>query len=112
MKKGKIRKNKNVFKPIPGKFNVKITFSDVFYNDNDYKINTIDYSTFESFEEFLCRYGLDYWKKEDEEMFDDAIKRLNEGLFIQVGECGIGEPYSIPFLKKYGVDHFMKIEIL
>jgi hypothetical protein len=41
MKKGKIRKNKNVFKPIPGKFNVKITFSDVFYNDNDYKINSI-----------------------------------------------------------------------
>ena len=33
MKKGKIKKNKNIFKPAPGKFNVKITFSDVYQND-------------------------------------------------------------------------------
>jgi len=97
MKKGKIRKNKTTFKPTPGKFNVKITFSDVYHKDNDYQIHSIKYSTFESFEEFLYQYGLDYWEKEDKKMFDKAVKRLNEGLFIQNGESGIGEPYSTPF---------------
>jgi hypothetical protein len=114
MKKGKIRKNKTTaFRPIPGKFNVKITFSDVYNNDNDYQIHSIKYSTFESFEEFLYQYGLDYWEKEDKKMFDKAVKRLNEGLFIQNGESGIGEPYSIPFFNgELDVDYFMKIEIL
>ncbi len=110
MKKGK---NKTVFRPIPGKFNVKITFSDIFYNDGDYEINSIKYSTFESFDEFLFQYGLDSWKEENREMFDSAVKRLNKGLFIQNGVSGIGEPYSIPFFNgKYDVDYFMKIEVL
>ncbi len=40
MKKGKIRKNKTTFKPTPGKFNVKITFSDVYHNDKSIVLNT------------------------------------------------------------------------
>lgn len=106
-------KNRKVFRLVPGKFNVKITFSNIFYNDDDYEIDSIKYSTFESFDEFLFQYGLDYWEKEDKEMFDVAVKRLNEGLFIQRGVCGIGEPYSIPFFNdELDVDHFMKIEVL
>jgi hypothetical protein len=46
-------------------------------------------------------------------MFDKAVKRLNEGLFNQNGESGIGEPYSLPFFNgELDVDYFMKIEIL
>lgn len=110
------KRNKEKFQPVPGKFNVKITFSNHYYNENHYKPSLVVNETFNSFEHFLEQYGIlhyrDYSTKIGaKEMFLDTVKRLKEGLFVQIGQNGIGKPYSITFLERYD-DFFMKIEIL
>ena len=113
MKKGKIKAK---FQPVPGKFNVRITFAKEYNNETDYKVSKVVKSTYDSFEHFLEQYGIlhyrDYSTEPDaKEMFSDTVKRLEEGLFVQIGVNGIGEPYSITFFERYD-DYFMKIEIL
>lgn len=115
MKKGKIN-NKKKFQPVPCKFNVKITFSKEYYNENDYKTSLVVNETFDSFEHFLEQYGILHYRDHSDEpdakeMFLETVKRLNEGMFVQIGVNGIGEPYSITFFERYD-DYFMKIEIL
>lgn len=115
MKKGKIDKKKR-FQPVPGKFNVKITFSNEYRNENDYKANLVVNETFDSFERFLESYGITHYRDYEtgldaKIMFADTVKRLEEGLFVQIGQNGIGEPYSIHFFPEYD-DYFMKIEKL
>ena len=113
MKKGKIN-NKAKFQPVPGKFNVKITFSNQYYNETDYKVSKVVNETFNSFEHFLEQYGILHYRDHStepgsKEMFLETTKRLNEGKFVQIGVNGIGEPYSITFFERYD-DYFMKIE--
>ena len=113
MKKVKIN-NKKKFQPVPGKFNVKITFSNQYYNETDYKVSKVVNETFNSFEHFLEQYGILHYRDHStepgsKEMFLETTKRLNEGKFVQIGVNGIGEPYSITFFERYD-DYFMKIE--
>ena len=107
---------KKKFQPVPGKFNVNITFSNHYNNETDYKIGKVVKSTFNSFEHFLEQYGILHYRDHSDEpgskeMFLETTKRLNEGKFVQIGVNGIGEPYSITFLERYD-DYFMKIEII
>ena len=116
MKKGKInnKKYKAKFQPVPGKFNVKITFAKEYYNENHWVASLVVNKTFDSFEHFLEQYGILHYRDYStelgaKEMFLDTVKRLEEGLFVQIGVNGIGEPYSITFFERYD-DYFMKIE--
>lgn len=113
MKKGKIKAK---FQPVPGKFNVRITFAKEYNNETDYKVSKVVKSTYDSFEHFLEQYGILHYRDHStepdaKEMFSDTVKRLEEGLFVQIGVNGIGEPYSITFFERYD-DYFMKIETL